>query len=118
MLLIPEPDQGVRAQSDAFPTDEQQQEIVGQHQGEHRGGEKVEECKKPPVRFVLMHVANRIHMNQPTDAGDNQDHDGGERVDPEGDVYLQGTNVNPRGEEGVQQEPMLWPKTKNLNECG
>ena len=38
MILIPKTDQRVRTKTDAFPTDEQQEQAVAQHQGQHRRG--------------------------------------------------------------------------------
>ena len=41
VVMIPKTDQRVGTQSDAFPTDEQQEQAIAQHQGQHRRGEKI-----------------------------------------------------------------------------
>ena len=51
--------QQVGAKAHAFPTDKHQQEVVGQHQRQHREHEQVEKCEEAIEAFVLVHVADR-----------------------------------------------------------
>ena len=46
-LVLPEPDQQVRRQADAFPADVEAQVVVGQHQQQHRRQEQVQVREKP-----------------------------------------------------------------------
>ena len=55
--LVPEADQRVRAEADAFPADEHQQQVVAQHQRQHREREQVQVGEEAPVRRLLVHVA-------------------------------------------------------------
>ena len=49
-LLVPEADQRVGAEADAFPADEHQQQVVAQHQRQHREGEEVQVGEEAPER--------------------------------------------------------------------
>ena len=59
-VVVPERDQQVRAQAHALPTDEHQQQIVGQHQDEHREREQVEVGEVARVVLVVGHVADGV----------------------------------------------------------
>ena len=41
VVMIPKTDQRVGTQADAFPTDEQQEQAIAQHQRQHRRGEEI-----------------------------------------------------------------------------
>ena len=105
LLPAPEADQRVRAEPDALPADEHQQQVVAEHQHQHREREEVEVREEAPVRVVLVHVADRVQVDQAADAGDDQDHGAGERVDLEGDVGVQGADVDP-ARHAVEQEAL------------
>ena len=74
MVLVPESDQGIGAESHPLPTHEHQQQAIAQNQGEHGGGKKIEVGEEAPEGFVIMHVAYGINMDQTADARYNQDH--------------------------------------------
>ena len=95
MLFVPEPDQAVRTQSHAFPAHEHQQEVVGQHERQHGRGEQVQIREKAPVRLVVVHVAGRIEVNQPADAGHDEHHHARQWIDDERDVHAERADVNP-----------------------
>ena len=92
----PETDQQVRAQPDAFPTDEQKRQVVGEHEDEHRAGEQVEVGEVAREAGLVRHVADRVDVDQKADAGDDQQHHGGESVDAKGHIDLQRPGRQPR----------------------
>ena len=83
-----EADQKVRAQAHAFPAHEHQRIVVRQHQREHEEDEEVEVAEEPVVAALVRHVAGGIDMDQESDAGHHQDHEGTERVEQEAEVRL------------------------------
>ena len=93
--LVPEADQRERAEPDALPSDEHQQQVVAEHQDEHREGEQVEPSEEAPVRLVVVHVAGRVDVDEAADAGDDQRHDHRERVEPERDIDVDAADVEP-----------------------
>ena len=54
-------------------------------------------------------------MDEATDAGHDEDHDGRQRVDPEGDVDAQAPDVDP-GEQVGEQEAVLGIEADELEE--
>ncbi len=42
-----------------------------------------------------MHVASGVDMNQAADAGDDEDHHGGKRVDHKGHIHFQRAEIDP-----------------------
>ena len=81
--LVPEADQQIRRQPDAFPAEEQLQEVVRRHQHEHGEGEqrKIGEEARP-VR-VAVHVADRVDVHERGHGRHDDQHDHGERVHPQ-----------------------------------
>ena len=92
-LVVPEADQQVGAEADAFPADEQQRQVVGQDQDQHREGEQVQVGEVAREVRVVPHVADGVDVDEEADAGDHQDHHRRQRVDAEGDVDAQGAGV-------------------------
>ena len=88
-LLEPEPDQQVRRQADALPADVQQQVVVGEDQQQHRGDEQVEVAEEPAPLGVVLHVADRVDVDQRADAGDQQDEDDRQRVEQQATVDVE-----------------------------
>ncbi len=91
-----EADQQVAAQSHAFPADEHQQVVGGQHQHQHEKHEEIQVREKSPVARIVMHVAGGINVNQPAHAGDHQQHDDGELVHLQREVRAETARGNPR----------------------
>ena len=90
-LLVPEADQQVAHETDAFPAEEQLDQIVGGHQHQHREGEQRQIAEEPrPVR-ILVHVADRIEMHERRNRVDHDQHDGRQRVDAQRPRHLQVT---------------------------
>ena len=85
-LLEPEPDQQIRAEPHAFPADIQQQEVVGEHEQQHRGREEVQVGEEARVARVALHVTDRVDVDQRADAGYDQHHHDGELVHQEIDA--------------------------------
>src|SRR5690606_40184859 len=71
-VLKPEPDKQVRTQSDSFPSDKHDQVVGSQYQEQHKEYKQVEKREKAPESGIMMHVTNRIHMDQKTDTGYNK----------------------------------------------
>ena len=79
----PEADQQVAAQPDQLPGHEDDQEVVGQDQQEHREHEQVEVGEEPPVAAVVAHVADRVDVDEQADRGHHDQQAGGQGVDEE-----------------------------------
>ena len=73
-LLEPEPDQQVRAKPDALPAHIQKEVVVRQDQQEHEEHEEVQVGEEAAVPRIAVHIADRVHVDQQPDAGDDQDH--------------------------------------------
>ena len=95
LILVPESDQRIGAQSDAFPTDEHQQQAIAQHQGEHRGGKKIEIGEEAPEGLVIVHVAGGIDVDQTADPGNDQNHHRGKWVHREGHIDFERAETDP-----------------------
>jgi hypothetical protein len=81
-LVIPEADQEIGGEADAFPAKEKLEEIIGGHQREHREGEEREIGEEARAVRILLHVADGIEMNEARDGGHHHQHHYGQRVDP------------------------------------
>ena len=82
-VLVPEADEEVAAETDAFPAYEQDRKVVAQYKHQHREHEEVQVREEAPVPLVLLHVRSGIEVDQKSDAGDDQHHDAGEGIDAE-----------------------------------
>ena len=78
---IPEADQQVAAQPDQLPAGEHEEEVVRQHQQQHREHEQVQVGEEAPAPRVVLHVAERVEVDEHPDRGDNQQQARGQRVD-------------------------------------
>ena len=84
-----ESDQQVRAQAHAFPAHEHHDVVVRQDQREHGEHEEVQISEEAVVPALVRHVAGGINMDEHADAGDEQQPDGGERIEQEAGVGLE-----------------------------
>ena len=104
---VPEADQEIGADADALPTDEHDEQVVAQHQHQHREREKVqiqeEALKAPIVAVVVVHVADRVEMNQEADAADDKRHHRRERIEEERELRVKRIRADP-GVDVVHQE--------------
>ncbi len=66
-----EADQQVRREADEAPADEQSDEVVGEHEREHREHEEVQVGEEARERVLAGHVADRVDVDQEADAGDD-----------------------------------------------
>jgi len=92
----PEADQQVRAQPDALPAEEEQEEVVGEDQRVHREHEEVQVGEEPVVAAVAAHVADRVVVRQHADDADDEQHDAGEGVDLEPPRHVVASRDDPR----------------------
>src|SRR6266508_3750791 len=76
-----EPDQQVRREADHAPAREQEQQVAALDEQEHREDEQRHVGEVAALLVVAVHVADRVSDDQRSDAGDNQHHEDGERVD-------------------------------------
>ena len=51
--------------------------------------------KEPRVAFIVSHVSDGIDMDEKTHTGNDQNHDGGQRVELEGEIDLETSRMNP-----------------------
>ena len=89
VLLEVEADEQVGGEADALPADEQQQEVLGEHQHQHEEHEEVEVGEEAPVALFVRHVADGVEVDEEADASDDAEHDQREVVDGEGEVDLE-----------------------------
>ena len=73
VALEPERDEQVRAEPDALPAEEGDEEADAEHQHEHREDEQVEVGEEAAEALVAVHVPDRVEVDQRADAGDEQD---------------------------------------------
>ena len=92
-LVEIETDQQVAAQPHAFPADEQQDVVVGQHQHQHEEHEQVEVAEEAVVAVIVGHVADGVDVDQEADSGDHQDHHGAERIEQKAPIGLKRGHV-------------------------
>src|SRR5665647_2929585 len=98
-VLLPVRDEQVAAESDALPANVQQQQVVGQHQHEHRGDEQVHVDEEAGEALVALHVLGRVEVDEEADEGDYEDEDEAHGVEVEGDLWLQPGDVEPGPED-------------------
>ncbi len=52
------------------------------------------------------HVAGRVDVNEETDPGDHQDHQGRQRIDSQGEIHMKRTRSDPRPD-SINQSAIL-----------
>ena len=99
--LVVEADQQVRAEPDEAPADEQQQQVPGLDEQEHREDEERHVGEVAALLVVAVHVADRVADDERADAGDDQHHEDRERVDEDAqaDVEVAGREPGPGSRE-------------------
>ena len=90
--LVPEADQQIGGEADAFPAEEHLHQIVGRHQHQHGEGEQRQKGEEARPARVLGHVADRIEVDDERDGADHHQHHRGQHVDAQrpGDDELAG----------------------------
>src|SRR5581483_6014965 len=94
-LLVPEADQQVRAEPDALPADEEEQQVVGEDEDQHRRREQIQVREEAREAGVAVHVADGVDVDQEADAGHDERHDGRQRVEAERDVGVERSGDDP-----------------------
>jgi hypothetical protein len=89
------PNQDVGAYPDQLPKDEHHDEVVRQDNAEHRKHEERQAGEIAGPASVVVHVADRIDVDQETDAGDHQQHHFAEPVDQVADANLENSEIDP-----------------------
>ena len=104
---VPEADEEVGTEADALPADEEHRQGVGEHQHEHRRGEEVQVGEEARQIRVVVHVPERVEMDQEPHAGDHEEHDTGQGVETKGQVHPQRRDVDPGRHQVDQRMPLL-----------
>ena len=72
LLQEPETDQQVAAKAHAFPADEHQDDVRGEHQSEHEKDEQIQIGEEAVVALFVGHVAGGINVHEQADEGDDE----------------------------------------------
>ncbi len=81
LLVVVVTDQQVGAETHAFPADEHQKEVRGQHERQHGKHEEVQVREIAAVTRVVPHVADGIDVDEEPDERDEGDHQSRERIE-------------------------------------
>ena len=103
LTLEPEPNQEVRAETDGFPEDEQDQQVVRHHEHDHREDEQRQIGEEPPKAGIVVHVSNGINVDHERNARHHEQHDEREGVHAQRNVQREVTGNRPR-----PQRDRLW----------
>src|SRR5258708_15528528 len=95
--LVPEADQEVRAEADHRPPDDQEDEVPGQYEQQHREDEDVHVGEEPRVARVVLvlHIADRVGDDERTNTGDDQAHEDREVVEQQVERHLERAALDP-----------------------
>ena len=96
LLLVPEADQQVGAQPHDLPRHEEEQEVVGEHEEEHRRGEEREHRVVPAHTLVLVHVADRVDLDARANDRHDDEHDRCHRVERDTEVKRDSADLGDR----------------------
>ena len=91
----PEADQQVAAGAHRLPEDVDQQEVAGGHEHRHREDKHRDKRKEPGIARIIVHVAGGIDGDEQADAGDDRQHRGSERIEPQRHRDREGPHVLP-----------------------
>ena len=92
-LREPEADEQIAARAHRLPEHVHDEEVARRHEHRHREHEQREHREKPRIARIVVHVAHGIDRHHETDAGDDREQGGRERIEPQGD----GNRERPRG---------------------
>ena len=81
LLLVIVVDQHVGAETHQLPEDKNHEQIVRQHDAEHREHEDRQAAEVAGLGRVVVHVTEREHMDAQADHTDDRDHQRGEIVE-------------------------------------
>ena len=103
---VPEADEEVRAEAHRLPEHVEQEEVAGEHQHGHGENEQVQVGKIAGVAGIVVHVAGGVEVDQRADAGDDEQHHGGELVHVRHDGGLEVARHDPREERAGEAPPV------------
>ena len=95
----PEPDQQIRRQPHPLPANEHLQVITGQHQRQHEKHEQVQIAEEAVVAGIVPHVADRVDVNEESDASDHQQHDQRKLIEIKSKIRTEAGDADPVREE-------------------
>ena len=95
---VPEVDQEVGGEADHAPAGEQEQQVAGLDEQEHREDEERLVRVVAPLLLVAVHVADGVGEDQEAHAGDDEHHEDRERVDRDLGAEAQVARREPRPE--------------------
>src|SRR5262249_31398060 len=75
-----EADEKVAAQTDAFPADEEQSQVIAENHRQHGEHETIQVTEEAVIAPFMRHVTSGINVNEEADAGDHAEHDGRKRI--------------------------------------
>ncbi len=107
-LLPVEADEKEGADADELPRDEEEEQVVGHHERQHRRCEKLEQGEEPPVAGLTLHVADGEDVHHQRDRGHHREHDDGDLVDVDAEVDIETADLAPvdhlgdRGSTGLE----------------
>src|SRR2546429_975983 len=110
-------DEQITREPHAFPTDEEQHVIRGQHQDQHEKHEQVEIRKKTAVSNLMRHVPGRVDVDQPAHSGHHQHHHHRELVHLQIEAGTEIARRDPREEFLVEQNLPGVDKLAHCFEC-
>src|SRR5205085_5546584 len=89
-------DEQVRAEADALPADEHQQQVVRQHERQHHEHEEVQIGEEAIEAAVAVHVADGEDVYQEADERDEAGIDAAQPIHAKSEVRAETTDLNPR----------------------
>ena len=95
LVVEPEPDQQVGAESDAFPADEQHGIVRAKHQHQHEEDEQIQIREEARVSGIFAHVADAEDVDQRSDTGDDEHHHHRQLIELERSIDLQVAGRHP-----------------------
>src|SRR6185312_1921598 len=95
-IAMARPTSPTRFIRNAFLAEVERDEVVGEHQDEHRRDEQVEVPEEPAPPGIVRHVPDRVEVDQAADPGDEQHERQRQRVQPQTVADLQGVDREPR----------------------
>ncbi len=114
-LVLPEADEEVGGEAHALPADVQEQVVVGEDEQQHRREEQVQISEEAAAPLVVLHVPDRVQVDQRADARDQQHERHRQLVEAEGDVRLEALDRDP-AEQVARQGPVLGVLAEQVGE--